>query len=389
MKFGLEKNTETPFPRGDFAAAESHEKKGSIGVEGEAASRPVTVLKNGSAVRLTGMVKTSGCAAKLPPEKLHSVIDRLPLQNNPNLVEGFESADDALVYRVGDGQVSVQTVDFFPPMVDDPYIFGQVAAANAMSDIYAMGGEPAVAMNLMCFPSCLDLDVMKRILEGGLDKAREAGAVIAGGHTIEDPTPKYGLCVTGFMKESEVWSNKGARPGDCVVLTKPLGAGIINTAAKVDEAPEESVLEAVRSMTTLNKRARDIARKCQVHAATDVTGFSLSGHASEVALASGVSILIDTKSLPVMSGALSLASFGFLPEGRYSNENWLYGKVSFAPDVPQNMIDLVYDPQTSGGLLLFMPDEDARRFVSEMADPASCAVIGRVVERGGALISYS
>ena len=179
-------------------------------------------------VKLTSMVKTSGCAAKLPPEKLHRVIDNLPLMKSDKLLEGFESADDALVYSVTDDIVSVQTVDFFPPMVDDPFIFGEVAAANALSDVYAMGGEPAVAMNLLCFPSCLELDVMDKILRGGIQKVKEAGAVIAGGHTIADPTPKYGLCVTGYMKKDEVWSNSGAKVGDVVVLTKALGVGIVH-----------------------------------------------------------------------------------------------------------------------------------------------------------------
>ena len=331
-------------------------------------------------VKLTSMVKTSGCAAKLPPEKLHRVIDNLPLMTSERLLEGFESADDALVYRVTDDIVCVQTVDFFPPMVDDPFIFGQVAAANALSDIYAMGGEPAVAMNLMCFPSCLDLSVMDRILRGGIDKAKEAGAVIAGGHTIEDPTPKYGLCVTAFMDKKDVWSNKGAKPGDAVVLTKALGVGIINTAAKGGEAPQSSIDAAVDSMTRLNKAARDIARKHIVHAATDVTGFSLSGHSQECAAASGVTIEINTSRLPILEGALDLARLGLIPEGRYTNEDWLFGKIGFADTIPLEMKDLVLDPQTSGGLLLFMPPEEAEAFVREMDKPY-CRIIGRVADK--------
>lgn len=331
-------------------------------------------------VKLTSMVKTSGCAAKLPPEKLHRVIDNLPLMESERLLEGFENADDALVYRVTDDIVCVQTVDFFPPMVDDPFIFGQVAAANALSDIYAMGGEPAVAMNLMCFPSCLDLSVMDRILRGGIDKAKEAGAVIAGGHTIEDPTPKYGLCVTAFMDKKDVWSNKGAQPGDAVVLTKALGVGIINTAAKGGEAPQGSIDAAVDSMTRLNKTARDMARKHTVNAATDVTGFSLAGHSQECAFASGVTIEIDTSKLPILEGALDLARFGLIPEGRYTNEDWLFGKIGFDEAIPLEMKDLVLDPQTSGGLLLFMPPEEAEAFVREMDKPY-CRIIGRVADK--------
>ena len=338
-------------------------------------------------VRLTELVKTSGCAAKLPPGDLHRVIDSLPLQTCPNLVEGFETADDALVWKIDNDKVCVQTVDFFPPMVDDPYTFGQIAAANAISDIYAMGGEPAVALNLMCFPSCLPLDVMQKILLGGQDKAKEAGTVIAGGHTISDPTPKYGLCVTAFMDKESLWSNKGAYQGDAIVLTKALGVGIVNTAAKVDEAPQQSMNRAVESMTCLNRRARDIARRYTVHGATDVTGFGLSGHAGEVASASGLTLRIDTSNLPVIDGALELARFGFLPEGRYSNEEFIGDKVFFNPGIRLEMKDLCYDPQTSGGLLLFMPPEDAEAFVAEM-EMDCCRVIGTACKPGKYLIEY-
>lgn len=340
----------------------------------------VTVKKRGNDIRLTSMVKTSGCAAKLPPDQLHSVIDKLPLMTSENLLEGFETADDALVYRVDGDTVSVQTVDFFPPMVDDPFTFGQVAAANALSDVYAMGGEPNVAMNLLCFPSCLELDVMKQILLGGMDKVREAGAVIAGGHTIADPTPKYGLCVTGFMKKDKVWTNKGAKVGDAVILTKALGAGIINTAAKVDEASEEACKAVIDSMTRLNKYARDIAVKHEIHAATDVTGFSLLGHTCEVASASNVSIKINSENLPLMPQVYELASMGFIPEGRYTNEDYLYKKVRFAESVDQTTRDICFDPQTSGGLLLFMSPSEADAFVKELGKPY-CKVIGEVVSK--------
>ncbi|MBQ7507870.1 MAG: selenide, water dikinase SelD [Spirochaetales bacterium] len=333
------------------------------------------------------MVKTSGCAAKLPPEKLHRVIDNLPLMKNDRLLEGFESADDALVYQVTDDIVSVQTVDFFPPMVDDPYVFGQVAAANALSDVYAMGGEPAVAMNLLCFPSCLDLDVMDKILRGGISKVKEAGAVIAGGHTIADPTPKYGLCVTGYMHRDAVWSNKGARHGDAVVLTKALGVGIVNTAAKGGEASDESIADAVDSMTRLNRKARDTAVKYTVHAATDVTGFSLAGHSQECAAASGVTVEFRIYDLPLIKGAAELARFGLIPEGRYTNEDYLYDKVSFSSDIPQELVDIAYDPQTSGGLLLFMPPEDAEAFVKEM-DMDCCRVVGKVTEPAGSDVVF-
>ncbi len=334
-----------------------------------------------SSKRLTQMVKTSGCAAKLPPSALHSVIDNLPLMHSERLIEGFESADDALVYKVTDDIVSVQTVDFFPPMVDDPFTFGEVAAANALSDIYAMGGEPNVAMNLLCFPSCLDLSVMDQILRGGIAKVQEAGAVIAGGHTISDPTPKYGLCVTAFMKKDDIWSNTGAKEGDVIILTKALGAGIINTANKGGEASKEAVDAVIDSMTRLNKRARDTARPLSVHAATDVTGFSLMGHSSEVANGSGVTLVIDSASLPVLPEALELARFGFLPEGMYHNLDYCAPFVYFSPSIKQNVKDLALDPQTSGGLLLTMPPEDAEKFIASYSEDF-VRVIGEVKKRG-------
>lgn len=335
-----------------------------------------------SNVRLTSMVKTSGCAAKLPPALLHSVIDNLPQMHSPNLIEGFESADDALVYKVTDDIVAVETVDFFPPMVDDPFIFGEVAAANALSDIYAMGGEPSVAMNLLCFPSCLDLSVMDSILRGGIEKVKESGAVIAGGHTIADPTPKYGLCVTSFMNKNDIWSNTGAKEGDVVVLTKALGVGIINTANKGGEASEEAVKSAVDSMTRLNKRARDNARDLSIHGATDVTGFSLMGHSVEVANGSNVTIEIDSTSLPVLPEALELARFGFLPEGMYNNLDYIAPFVNMSSSLSQCVKDLSCDPQTSGGLLLFMSKDDASVFLSRMNDEKSVRVIGEVKKRG-------
>ncbi|MFA7119130.1 MAG: selenide, water dikinase SelD [Sphaerochaetaceae bacterium] len=329
-------------------------------------------------VRLTSMVKTSGCAAKLAPEKLHQVLDTLPLMRNDNLVEGFESSDDALVYRIKDDLMAIQTVDFFPPMVDDPYVFGQVAAANALSDIYAMGAEPSIAMNLLCFPSCLDLEVMRQILLGGQDKVRESGAVIAGGHTISDPVPKYGLCVTGFAKEDSIWSNKSARVGDSLVLTKALGVGVINTAVKAEMAPSSCEKAAIASMITLNKVARDVARNLTVHAATDITGFSLLGHSLQMAQASGVSMLYHTGMIPFIPGSLDLASLGLIPEGAYNNYDYVKPFVSFEQGIEQNVRDLLCDPQTSGGLLLSMPFEDARIM---LANYRGARIIGEVIKK--------
>ncbi len=332
-------------------------------------------------VRLTSLVKTSGCAAKLSPKQLESVLPALPVMRNDNLLEGFENSDDALVYQMGEGRVIIETVDFFPPMVDDPFTFGQIAAANALSDIYAMGSEPVLAMNLMCFPSCLDLSVMKEILLGGIDKVREAGAVIAGGHTISDREPKYGLAVTGFSRKEDVWYNRGLKNGDLLILTKKIGVGIINTANKAEEAPKEAVRDAIASMTTLNKKARDEARSLDVHAATDVTGFSLLGHLREMAKASLMSIKIHFDSVPQIEGSLSLARFGFLPEGAYNNREFISGDVEFAPGIKREEEDLLFDPQTSGGLLLSMDEKNAGEFLKRM-EGTPTAVIGTVHERG-------
>lgn len=333
-----------------------------------------------SNVKLTSLVKTSGCASKLSPGELHSVLDRLPLVANDRLLRGFEGADDALVYSVTDDIVAVETVDFFPPMVDDPYTFGLVASANALSDIYAMGGEPNVALNLMCFPSCLDLSIMEEILRGGLDKAKEAGAVVAGGHTIADPTPKFGMAVTAFMKKSDVWTNGGARVGDKIILTKAIGVGIINTALKGEEITVEEAEEAIESMTRLNKEARDKARDLGVHAATDVTGFSIMGHSCEVAQESGVTLVIKSFAIPFLNKALELAELGFLPEGMYNNYEYIKDKVYFSPYLEQRVVDTLCDPETSGGLLLFMNEDDANIFVSRMNKPY-CKIIGEVKEK--------
>ena len=336
-------------------------------------------------VKLTSMVKTSGCAAKLDPASLYKVISALPPLRDEHLLGGYEKADDALVYDIGDGKVAIETVDFFPPMVDDPYTFGQVAAANALSDVYAMGALPAVAMNLVCFPACLPLSVLEEILKGGSSKLKEASCALGGGHTISDPTPKYGLCVTGFAPKDKVWTNANAKVGDLLVLTKKIGVGALNTAAKAEMCSEEDFKACIESMTTLNMRARNIAIKYQVHSATDVTGFSLLGHSSEMAEASHVTIAIESEKVNFLSGALEAALYGLLPEGLYNNHAYLEDKVIFKNEsIKREVKDLLYDPQTSGGLLLSMPKDDALAFLSEFKEPAF--IVGYVKERGDASI---
>ena len=296
-----------------------------------------------------------------------------------------QTADDAFVYDLGDGRAMLQTVDFFPPMVDDPQLFGEIAAANAISDIYAMGGEPKIAMSLMCFPSCLDISVMKRIMEGAIAKTDEAGVVIAGGHTISDREPKFGLAVTGFADKNAVWSNKGAVPGDKAVLTKKLGVGILNTMIKAGMADESVVRKSLDSMKMLNRRAFETACSFTVHAATDITGFSLMGHLNEMAEGAGLSIEIDSAAVPVFGEAIEGARFGLNPQGMYNNRDFLEDKVAFASSVTRELQDVFFDPQTSGPLALAMSDEDAVRFVEIFGQPA--AVIGHFTARKDVAIS--
>ncbi|MGD1822534.1 MAG: selenide, water dikinase SelD [Pleomorphochaeta sp.] len=329
-------------------------------------------------VKLTSMVKTSGCAAKLPPKKLEEILKTLPSYKSPQLLEDFSGNEDALAFDLGENRIMVQSVDFFPPMVDDPYTFGQVAAANAISDIYAMGCEPSIALNLLCFPSCLEDEVMRQILKGGLDKAIEANCVIAGGHTISDATPKYGLCVTGFGTKEKLWKNHGAKIKDSLVLTKKIGVGVINTATKAELVSEKLKEEALISMTTLNKKAKEAAIKYDVSCATDVTGFSLIGHSIEMVGNENYSIKIDSKKVPFFDGVLDLARFGLLPEGMYNNRDFSDKKVTYNKNIPVEIIDMLHDPQTSGGLLFSLNKKDAESLVNDLDD---AWIIGEVIEK--------
>ena len=333
-------------------------------------------------IRLTELVRSSGCNAKLPPGKLSQVLGSLPKAEDARLLGGYEKSDDACVYDIGDGRVIIETVDFFPPMVDDPFVFGEIAAANALSDIYAMGGTPAVALSLMCFPSCLDLSVMRSIMLGAMEKTKESGCVIAGGHTISDREPKFGLCVTAVERKESVWTNSGAVEGDCLVLTKKLGSGVMMTGLK---GGETEAADAIESMRTLNKRAAETARELRVHAATDVTGFSLLGHSFEMADGSGLTVHLSLSSLRFFPESYDLARFGFLPEGRYTNEDYLHDKVSFDCRVDKVHQDLLFSPETSGGLLLALPEEDAELFVSRFGEPS--AIVGRVGRRSGCRVA--
>lgn len=335
-----------------------------------------------SNIRLTSLVKTSGCAAKIGPAILHDVLNQLPKFHNNDLLIGYDTSDDACVYKINDSTALIQTVDFFPPMVDDPYIFGQIAAANALSDVYAMGGSPATAMNLMCFPSCLDISIMKEILMGGYEKIKEAGAVVAGGHTIADPTPKYGLCVTGFAHPNQILTNSNAQTGDVLVLTKPLGLGIMNTAAKADLITNKQMEEIKNIMTCLNKYAKECTHGLTVHACTDITGFSLMGHSYEMAVGSHKTIKLYWRDLLLIEGSADFAAMGLIPEGMYNNLSYLEDNVELTNQLPETIKDILFDPQTSGGLLLSMPKQDAHDFLSRMECYSSwCRIVGEVVEQ--------
>lgn len=335
-------------------------------------------------IKLTSLVDGGGCAAKLKATELISILKTLPKTECKNLEVGFDGNEDALVYNINKEQSLLSTVDFFPPMVDDPFTFGEVAAANAISDIYAMGGRPLYALSLMCFPQKLDKSILKEILLGGISKAKEALIPIAGGHTIDDKIIKYGLCVVGVCEKGKAWRNNGVKVGDSLVLTKSLGVGIINTAVKCNEASKKAEQKAIESMITLNKEASEKAKKYQIHAATDITGFGLLGHLMEMMNGSNLTALIDSKNVPYIDEAYSLAEYGLLPCGLYNNKEYTEGKVVFSKEIPQSISDIMYSPETSGGLLLSMSKKDALSYVK---DYRVAKIIGEVSKKSNALIS--
>ena len=287
------------------------------------------------------------------------------------------------MYQINEHTAIVQTVDFFPPIVDDPYLFGQIAAANAFSDIYAMGATPTHAMNLLCFPNCLGLEVAGEILRGGADKAAEAGCPIAGGHTIYDNEPKYGLSVNGIVDPGKILMNSSAKEGDLLVLTKPLGTGIITTAFKADFVSAEHYAAAIESMRLLNKYAAEAARGLRVHACTDITGFGLAGHLCEMAEGSALTALVYTDALPILPGAADMAMLGMIPGGAYRNRDHFEKKTDLT-GIDTVTADILFDPQTSGGLLFAMDEKDCPTLLARLKDAGLCAsVIGRFAPREG------
>ncbi len=316
---------------------------------------------------------------------LGDTLARLPLVADSRLLVGFGTSDDAAVYRLGDDLALVQTVDFFTPIVDDPYWFGRIAASNALSDVYAMGGHPLTAMNIVCFPEkTLGMDVLDRILRGGLDAINEAGATLVGGHTVSDPEPKYGLAVTGTIHPDEVISNGGARPGDLLVLTKPIGTGILCTAHKRGELPDEKLEPVVKVMAALNRAAAGAMRTLGVRGATDVTGFGLLGHALELARASNVTLEIHANRVPLLQGTLEYIERGTVPGGTKKNRKHALPHATVSPAVPDPLLLALCDAQTSGGLLIAVPGDRAHDIASafEKAGHLEHAVIGQVTERG-------
>ena len=318
-------------------------------------------------IRLTATAKSAGCAAKLSPSILDAVLKRLPPQHDPNLLVGFETSDDAAVYRLTDEIAIVQTVDFFTPIVDDPALFGQVTAANALSDVYAMGGRPLSALTIVAFPASRSPEILEQILRGGLAKMAEAHCVVVGGHSIRDDELKFGYAVTGVIHPAKIWRNVGARPGDVLLLTKPLGTGVISTALKQGRAEPAWVEASTASMTRLNRDAAEALHEIDdaapgtrpVHAVTDVTGFALLGHAREMAIGSGVSLRIGHQRIGYLPGAIEAARGGFFSGGLTNNREFLEGCAGFLSAVPEEFRALLLDPQTSGGLLAAVAPEAA------------------------------
>lgn len=322
-----------------------------------------------------------GCTAKLGAGVLSHILEKLPRgEKDPDLLVGYDSRDDAAVYRITEDIALVQTVDFFPPMVEDPYTFGQIAAANALSDIYAMGGEVKTALNLVCFPESMDLNILGEILRGGAEKVAEAGGILAGGHSISDSGVKYGLSVTGLVDPHHLYANDAGKVGDKLILTKALGVGLICTANRVGEADPEHLAAAIRSMTTLNRTAAQISRKYRVHAATDVTGFSFLGHLHEM-MGGKLSCQVDARRVPVLPGAEKAAEDFLYTAAGQRNRNHTAPFVRFE-GVPFSMEEVLYDPQTSGGLLFAVDPADANELEQELQQAGLAAkIVGEILDK--------
>ena len=335
----------------------------------------------GSSVRLTSLSACAGCAAKVPASELARALHGLPAPTDPNVLVGISTNDDAGVYRLSDELAMVQTVDFFTPIVDDPYDFGRIAAANAISDVYAMGGKPLTALNIAAFPvETLGTEILSAILAGGAAVAATAGVSIVGGHTIKSDEPKYGMAVTGTIHPDRVVTNRGARPGDTLLLTKTVGTGILTTAHKRELIDDRALGPAIASMTRLNDRASVAMLAHGVHGATDVTGYGVVGHAGEMARAAGVALAIDARKVPLFDGVLELIGRDVIPGGTRANLDDHAAFVHYADDVPHAFRVAMSDAQTSGGLLIAISREGAERILEDLHDLGTVAIVGEVLE---------
>jgi selenide,water dikinase len=335
--------------------------------------------------RLTARCKAAGCAGKLGPADLVGVLERLDLPTHPDLLVGISTGDDAGVFRFSDDLAIVNTVDFFTPVVDDPFTYGQISAANALSDVYAMGGVPRTALNIVCWPQTgLPGAMLAEILRGAAEKAREAGVIVVGGHTVGDEEVKFGMAITGVIDPRRIVRNVGARPGDALVLSKALGTGILLTAFKRDALADEYYQSAVRSMTQLNAAGAAAMLKYDVHAATDVTGFGLVGHALKMAVGSGATIVFEESDLPLLPGVLEQCRAGMTPGGGVRNREYYAPNVRISDEVSEEIATIAFDPQTSGGLLIALPEEQSLALLSELQSSGhrDATIVGRVTTRG-------
>ncbi len=335
-------------------------------------------------VDLLKMVEYGGCSAKIPPKQLEEILKYLPLPKDPNILVDIDTHDDAGVYRVSDDLALVFTTDFFPPVCSDPYEFGQIAAANSISDVYAMGGDPVLALNIMMFPAAkLPMEAYSEILKGGFDKATEAGVRIIGGHTLDDFPPKYGLAVIGYVHPKKIITNSGARPGDALILTKQIGTGVIMAAQRLGMAADIDIAEAKRLMKLLNKSGAEIMKKYEVKGGTDITGFGLAGHALKMAKASNVSVRLIMNKVPLIGSAYKLTDEGCIPGASFRNLEYVEEYLQVSPDLDYNLKMLAFDAQTSGGLLMCVPADKVESILADLksAGLGSSSVIGDVIEK--------
>ncbi|MEG1560320.1 MAG: selenide, water dikinase SelD [Clostridia bacterium] len=338
-------------------------------------------MENENRIKLTKLSKCAGCGAKVGAGTLKKLLTDIKTIVDPNLLVGFDRSDDASVYKIADNSAIVQTVDFFPPVADDPYLFGAIAAANALSDIYAMGGEPKLAQNILMIPNDMPGEYVREILHGGYDKAFEAGTIITGGHSVFDPEPKYGLAVTGFVAIDNLLTNSGAKPGDVLFFTKRLGTGIALAAHRENAASKFLMDSIYESMMTLNKAAKNVCSKYRVNACTDVTGFSILGHSLEMALGSGTGIVLEASKIPIFEDILELAKIDMLPGGMYRNREFAEDSI-IANNIDKVLLDTLFSPETSGGLLISVDSKDEAAFFNELKNTIKTATrIGFVTDK--------